>query len=201
MGGSTTGGFGAGGSTTGSGGSIGGFGGSTSTGGAETGGTSGTGGIGDCSDVPPSGTIGICVADCGMDPNNFISPVCAGNHFECPDGSVEARSCLPESCARRDEWECCNHATGTVEPMRCSADGWATLPCFQGTEQQERGAACIPDGIDATSCTELQNIPCSDFSLQCHEGSGCGDTTCTCQVVLDVGPRWSCATVLCIRSQ
>ncbi|HVR19696.1 MAG TPA: hypothetical protein VMS65_08370 [Polyangiaceae bacterium] len=191
-GGATTGGTAAGGASTG-GTAFGGAGGTPSTGG-----TSGSGGD-DCSNVPPDGYVGKCIGDCSYDPDDFVWPVCAGNRYVCPTGSMPIRDCHPESCARRYDSECCRTANGAVNPMRCSADGGGTLPCEPGSVQHERGASCIPDGIDVNDCVELEGRPCTDTTIQCRQGTGCGTTTCSCVIIPDAGWRWSCQSLACVE--
>lgn len=158
------------------------------------------GGSYDCGTIPFSERPAPCVQNCSTDPALAAPPLCVNGRFVCPEGTFEAKTCPDAACARRFDWECCDHATGTVEAMACSADGAGLLPCAGGTEQRVSGDYCIPNGIDVATCKELDGQTCSQIGLECHQGKGCDDTFCICATFPDLETSWTCQTILCSES-
>lgn len=140
---------------------------------------------GTCQDPQPW-----CLASCGGDEGEVGT--CVGNKWQCPEGTVDRATCDPESCARHEVHCCTPNGEAALPP--CEADGLFG-ECPSGFERTTK--ACVPAGLDISSCHELQNgMPCDSEDLVCN-APGCSGGRCSCQADESGKLSWMCAWNAC----
>jgi hypothetical protein len=156
-------------SQTGTGGSPG-SGGSNGTGGRGAGGGLAAGGTaGACPGPGTDGSVVICAQDCLSDV--ALPPVCAGNGWTCPAGTLDVRTCFSR-CAVAQPLGCsCNPMTGVVTcadaGSSCADGGQSGLICAGGClEDVAFPAVCAggvwtcPSGtVDVKTCANICTPP------------------------------------------
>lgn len=173
-------------------------GGSFATGGSATGGSSGAaGGSEDCLDGGFQGSLR-CYSTCSSPPSSFGNAgECRDGSWQCPIGMVPLASCPAESCIHREEDVCCFHETGTRIHEPCDESGMR-MECPAESDRIPSGSICLPDGVEATHCRDLEDLTCSNLELRCVEGSGCGTVQCACETDPDTGEAsWRCIVLVC----
>ncbi len=190
-------------------------GGTSTTGGSTTGGTLATGGVsttggasgaagtssgaagtfGRCADgsEPPSVT---CVYNCYAEQSEPAFIECRDGFWQCPPASEPLSGCPANACANKGAYVCCFHKNGNRSAELC--DAGLLAGCLPIHERIEAGGECLPEGVEATTCWELQGLPCSDPESGCSGGSGCGTHGCECTPNPEGGGyTWQCSGVLC----
>jgi len=140
---------------------------------------------GTCQDPQPW-----CLASCGGDEGEVGT--CVDGKWRCPEGSVDRDTCPTESCARHAV-RCCA-PNGEPAWPECGADGLFG-ECPSGFERTTK--ACVPAGLDISSCHELENgMACDSADLVCN-APGCSGGKCSCQAD-DAGKlSWTCSWNAC----
>jgi hypothetical protein len=141
------------------------------------------------SSVGCSTEVAPCVSSCFAALFSAVPGTCVDGYQHCPEGYVPRASCSEQSCAA-SRTECCNHNTGEYVWPDCDALGNA-VPCPDGF-QPMHNRQCAPDGVNVEQCAELDGTPCSNVSLQCHQGW----TTCECGQRSPAVLAWTCVTIL-----
>ena len=109
--------------------------------------------------------------------------------YSCDPGFTLLTDCPAEACTQVQE-TCCDLTTGHVAAPPCKADGSHDV-CPAGTELSP-WKHCIPDGLDISSCHDLDGEPCGSSGRECHQDPG---YQCFCTEG-DAGMQWSCTTYL-----
>lgn len=157
-------------------------------------GTVGTGGDGNAS-LGGNGECGELTRDdrCSdCDAVDSSLPECVDGAWQCPPPFVALRDCPSEEC--RASKRCCNHETGDFERVWCDDEGQPGQ-CADGYDEIPEGA-CMPAGVEVSSCGELSDQACEAEGLSCYDGQRCS-TECHCAVGEDGALRWQCLTLLC----
>jgi hypothetical protein len=117
--------------------------------------------------------------------------VCVGHRFVCPEPRVAFDSCPDDACIRSTR-NCCS-PTGQRTVPDCAADGTIGR-CPDGYEV--RTGDCLPRGVEAQSCAELQTgDACTSAELVCDTGR-CG-RNCFCMADESSNLKWNCFALPC----
>lgn len=166
--------------------------------------STGSGGNGAAAGASSDLTLGSRPATTGtcQDPEPWCLTSCAGDEGEvgtcvdgkwhCPEGTVDRDTCPAESCALHAV-RCCA-PNGEGEWPTCGADGLFG-ECPSGFERTTK--ACVPAGLDISSCHELEiGMPCDSEDLVCNTG-GCSGGKCSCMADEAGNLIWMCAWNAC----
>jgi hypothetical protein len=138
-----------------------------------------------------------CIFTCFAAVTELSSAECRDGFWRCPLGMVPLSGCPENACANKDRDVCCFHKTGNRSAELCDEAG-LLAGCLPIHERIEPGGTCLPEGVEATTCWDLQGLPCSDPEAGCSGGSGCGTHGCECYPNPEGGGyTWSCSGVLC----
>ena len=141
---------------------------------------------------PCSGSPVACARGCTKRESQV--QICRNGEWACPDGLATISDCPPDSCAK-SYVNCCDPATGAIEPARCGADD-RYEPCPGETRALGPVYECFPPDAGVTSCSQLVGS-CASAALRCSSDSPTffGSRYCECQNISGA-LMWSCGQVL-----
>jgi hypothetical protein len=132
-----------------------------------------------------------CLTSCASDVG--VDGVCVNDEWRCPEGTVNAVSCEPDSCGLH-RVRCCADNGENTEPA-CGADGLFVACPSSATRNS---GICVPAGLGIESCRELQSgSKCASEDLTCFT-PGCSGGKCDCERDEESGElTWHCRWNAC----